>query len=148
MEPSSYKSLIEELSRLIGLHDKSETLYESGNLLFRDVAVTLCHREDDDDLVNVYVDFGAAPEHRALEIYRRLLEINLLASAQGSPRLGVDLQTRRVVFTYAQPLQKLSPEKLLGGIDAAVGQALAWRDGYFLDAPRARDSIPRGALQI
>lgn len=135
MNKDLYKSLIRELAECVGLQDQFELIHNSGNLVFKDVAVTIFLGDDASPLVNVFIDFGQFPEHQAEQIFRRLLEINLIVSAQGSPRLGLDPQTGRVIFCCAYPLQGLSAHKLLGGIDMAVRQAIVWRSSFYLDGP-------------
>lgn len=147
MTTNDYSALIQEFAQLIGLPEQAERIRTTGNLCFRDVALTLFFDEGDTQQVNVFIDFGAVPEDRALQVLRRLLEINLLLAPQGSPRLGLDPETGRVVFNYAQPLQALTARKLLGGIDMAVRQAGAWRDRFFLEE-RASGTQLRDALRV
>jgi hypothetical protein len=135
MNKDIYRDLIHDLVTLVGLDDQFELIHASGNLIFKDVALTIFLGDNELALVNVFVDFGMFPQDRAEEIFRRLLEINLLVSSQGSPRLGLDPQTGRVIFSCAYPLQGLTAQKLLGGIDMAVRQAAVWRSNFYLDGP-------------
>ena len=135
MNKNIYRTLVRELTECVGLQEQFELIHSSGNLIFKDVALTIFLGEDASPLVNVFIDFGQFPEHKAEQIFRRLLEINLLVSSQGSPRLGLDPQTGRVIFCCAWPLQGLTAQKLLGSIDMAVRQAMVWRSNFYLDGP-------------
>jgi len=148
MNNDSYKHLITEVACLIGLAVQADKIHASGNLIFKNVAVTVFFNEKKSDLVHVYVDFGDFPQHKAQDIFRRLLEINLLVSSQGSPRLGLDPTTGRVIFCWSRPLADLSAQKLLGGIDMAVTQALSWRDNFYLDDAQAPRDDMRHALHV
>lgn len=148
MNQAVYREIIRELASIVGLADHFEKIYESGNLTFKDVGLTIFFNEQAGSSVNVYVDFGAHPEGKSLAVFRRLLEINLLVSSPGSPRLGLDPQTGRVIFVYAHALEGLTAQRLLGSIDVAVGQAAAWRETFYLDEPGTRDADLRHALQV
>ena len=135
MNKNVYRDLMQELTALVGLSDQFELIHATGNLVFKDVALTIFLTDNQPALVNVFVDFGTFAQDKAEEIFRRLLEINLLVSSQGSPRLGLDPQTGRVIFSCAYPLQGLTAYKLLGSIDMAVRQATVWRSTFYLDGP-------------
>ena len=133
MSKDAYRSLIRDFTRIVALPDHFETIHESGGLTLDGVALTIASAPHDSKFVQVHVDFGAPPAERAFEVLRRLLEINLLLAAQGSPRLALDPATGRVIFAYTTLLQDLTAETLLGGIAMAVRQAHAWRKSFFLD---------------
>ncbi|HVZ45989.1 MAG TPA: CesT family type III secretion system chaperone [Ramlibacter sp.] len=148
MSKDIYRALLSEFSQRIGLAGRFDDIDEPCSLVFKDVALTLFLDEAGGGLVNVFVDFGDFPRERALAIFERLLEINLLVCAQGSPRLGLDAETGRVIFTYAYPVQGLTAQKLLGSLDMAVQQAAVWRQGFYLDAPRVNAPELRDALMV
>ncbi|MBC7436866.1 MAG: hypothetical protein H7332_12450 [Bdellovibrionales bacterium] len=109
MNKDVYKELMHTLAALLGLGDQSELIHVTGNLVFKDVALTIFPGENEPALVNVFVDFGTFPRDKAEEIFRR---------------------------TY--PLQGLSAQKLLGSIDIAVKQALVWHSDFYLDRPSSQ----------
>ncbi len=113
-----------------------------------DVAFTLLPMADQEDTISVYVDFGEVPPDRALLVYRRLLEINLLVPFGHGPRLGVDCDSGKVVFAFQY--SGLTAERLLACLELAAQQAQQWRSTFFLDQESGSDawhSLSSGTLR-
>ncbi|WP_395689483.1 CesT family type III secretion system chaperone [Caenimonas koreensis] len=135
----AYRSLMEDFAQLVGLRSRPGSLHHTGNFKFNGVALTIALDSREGQLVQVFIDFGACPTDKALPVYKRLLEVNLLLGAQGSPRLALDPVTDRVVFTYSSALHGLTAQALLAGIEQVAGQASEWRESFFIDeTPPAR----------
>lgn len=79
--------------------------------------------------VVLVVGIGAPPEARALEVYRQLLQLQLLSADQPGLRFGFDPFRGSVVLTQALPFgPAFTAEALVAVVRACVAQALQWRD--------------------
>jgi len=151
MPSDPYRHLISGLAELIGLTGLYDTMAEGCALLVNGVSITMHGGASvaggECDRVDIFADFGAFPEDRGVEIMRRLLEVNLLLSSAGTPRLGLDADTGRVVLAWHHVLRDATPTRLLESLQLAAQQALEWRASYYLDE-RAHHGDLRHAVPV
>ena len=126
-----FRRLITGFCSLVGLDGNIDAIFNTGSVMCNDVAFTLLPMADQEDTISVYVDFGEVPTDRALLVYRRLLEINLLVPFGHGPRLGVDCDSGKVVFAFQY--SGLTAERLLACLELAAQQARQWRSTFFLN---------------
>jgi hypothetical protein len=106
-------------------------ILENGSFSCDEVAFTLMPSMHGSSSVRVFAQLGEPPPEQAAQIYRRLLEINLLMPQERYERLGIDPSTGAVIFTYQ--LVSPSAEELLASLRHAASHARAWQLSYFLD---------------
>lgn len=131
MWSNAQKNLLSNFCKSNGSTDLLEQLTEHGRLRCDDIQFTLLPVVDDDSSLRVFVEFGEPPPEQLLEIYKRLLEINLLMPHQGFERLGMDPQSGAVIFSYR--LSSPTAEELLASLHDKACHARAWQLSYFLD---------------
>src|SRR5215471_3744342 len=71
------------------------------------VVVSVDRRSGADDIV-VYSRLGQVPQTRELEVYRILLEANVMWSATGDATLAVNSGTREALICYRYPMKELT----------------------------------------
>ncbi len=74
-----------------------------------------------------HADLGEVLPARELEIYRLLLEANVLWSATAFATLGVNSATRGVVLCYRCEAEALTGESLAAVLSAFIETATTWR---------------------
>ena len=104
---------------------------ENGNLLCDQVAFTLMPSLQDTNSLRIFVQLGQPPANQAEQVYRRLLELNLLMPQERYERLGVEPETGTVIFTYQ--LTSPTAESMLASLRHAAAHARAWQLSYFLE---------------
>ena len=93
------------------------------------------------------------PDEHELEIYRLLLEANLLWQGTADATIGVNSNTRLALLAFRAPIQELDAERLLGLLNHFVETALAWRlhlQQHISTAASAGESlaVPSGSLRV
>ncbi|MGI6246774.1 MAG: type III secretion system chaperone [Pseudochelatococcus sp.] len=89
--------------------------------------------------VIVHAQLGEVPREHELEVYRILLEANVLWSATADATLGVNSDTRQVIICYRMPLAGLEPESFAAVIRFFVDVARKWAD--FIEAARTEGHV-------
>lgn len=131
MWSAAQNKLLKDFCDLNGAAGLLHQIAESGSLLIDDVAFTLMPSVQDASSLRVFAQFGEPPPEQAAQVYRRLLEINLLMPQERYERLGIDPSTGTVIFTYQ--LATPSAESLHASLRQAASHARAWQVSYFLD---------------
>jgi hypothetical protein len=84
------------------------------------------------DHVFVVVAFGSVPASAEADVFRELLEANLLMLRPGSPSFGRDPRDGQIVLQACCTMSGTSGNALLDGIRVAVGRAAEWRRAHRL----------------
>jgi hypothetical protein len=80
----------------------------------------------------VLVRFGAVPPASEAEVFRELLNANLMVLRPGAPAFARDPLDGHIVLQVTCALSETSGEALLAGIRVAVGKAIDWRSTHRL----------------
>lgn len=131
MWSATQKKLIKNFCELNGAESLLKQITDNGNLLCDQVAFTLMPALQDTTSLRVFVQLGQPPAAHAAQVYRRLLELNLLMPQERYERLGVEPETGAVIFTYQ--LASPTAESMLASLRHAAAHARAWQLSYFLD---------------
>lgn len=131
MWSETQKQLLKNFCDLNGIANLLNQITENGNLLCDHVAFTLMPSLEDKASLRVFAQLGEPPPGEATQIYRRLLEINLLMPQERYERLGIDPDSGAVIFTYQLALP--TAESLLASLRHTAAHARAWQFSYFLD---------------
>ncbi|CAN5446809.1 hypothetical protein BH11PSE7_BH11PSE7_13850 [soil metagenome] len=92
------------------------------------VAVTVSHHlAHFPDHVFVVVAFGPVPASIEADVFRELLDANLLMLRPGSPSFGRDPRDGQVVLHACCRMSETNGNALLDGIRVAVARAAEWR---------------------
>lgn len=92
----------------------------------------LSHKEETDpEVLVVYCNFGAPKKDRLLDVYRALLEANMVIYGSNSPAFMLS-PTGNVALAYHYHLEQVAPEQLLGLFTTLAAQAKEWNMHYFL----------------
>ncbi|MEO1525624.1 MAG: type III secretion system chaperone [Planctomycetota bacterium] len=83
------------------------------------------NRTEKEELL-MYASLGVVPEDRELEIYRGLLEANVLWSGTADATLGVNSATREVIIAYRVPMEGLTGEILTLTASYFSAVAMSW----------------------
>jgi len=94
--------------------------------------------------ISIFCRFGKIPEHIELEVLYRLLELNLVISLMQSTVLGIDPESREVVYHFKVDLKRISAPSLLQALSLAANQAKRWHTDHFLED--FEKPIERGTL--
>lgn len=84
----------------------------------------------------VFVMFGKVPQGRQLEVYRDLLNSNLLLVHAGAPAFSLNPHDDQVILQQMQPLVPGAGAQFWAGLQGVVDSALQWRDAL---SPGPRD---------
>lgn len=125
---SRFKTLSKDFAASIGLplNGEIESPFEIALDGFTIVASTDT-RSDGEDLV-LYTGLGTVPAARELEVYRVLLEANVLWSGTGNATLGVNSATREAMIAYRMPMSLLDGESLAALVGRFLEIARGWRN--------------------
>jgi hypothetical protein len=96
-----------------------------------------------EDIV-LYALLGTVPEGRELEVYRVLLEANVLWSATADGTLGVNSATREVMICYRRPVEGLDGQSGAALLGAFTEVAENWRN--FMEAVEEEGPLPTMAV--
>jgi hypothetical protein len=125
---SNFESLIGALSRAAGLSLDWEPV-SPVEIAIDDMPVVISlDRRSGSDSVVLYSPLGEVPQARELEVYRVLLEANVMWSATGDATLAVNSATREALLCYRSPLEGLEPDNFVAMVAAFVELARGWRD--------------------
>jgi hypothetical protein len=91
------------------------------------VVISLDRRSGSDSVV-LYSRLGEVPLQRELEVYRVLLEANVMWSATRDATLAVNSATREALLCYRSPIEGLEPDNFVAMVAAFVELARGWRD--------------------
>ncbi len=114
-----------------------------------DVIISLDRRTGQDSIV-VHSGLGKVPAQRELEVYRILLEANVMWSGTGDATLAVNSDTQEALLCYRMlPLKDLEPPGFVAGVSAFVELARNWRDFIAASGEEiSADKIPQNAGMI
>lgn len=84
-------------------------------------------RSEGEDIV-LYAGLGTVPAARELEVYRVLLEANLLWSGTGNATLGVNSATREAMLCHRLPIAELTGGTLAALCGRFIEIARGWRN--------------------
>lgn len=129
---SRFSELMRALSDDLGLELPAE-IVSPAEFTLDDVPVILSSeiRSGLEEIV-LHALLGTVPEAREVEVYRVLLEANVMWSGTGDATLGVNSATRGVVLCYRNPADRLTGASLGALIEAFVAVAANWRN--FIEA--------------
>jgi hypothetical protein len=92
-----------------------------------DVAISHEVRGEEHAIV-LYSELGQVPEARELEVYRILLEANVMWSGTGDGTLGVNSATRQALICYRLTTKDLDGPGFVSVVSAFLELAGAWRE--------------------
>lgn len=98
------------------------------------VEIALSHDPRHPGYAFALIAFGQPPQYREAEVYRELLEANLMMLGADAPAFSLNAVDGRVILQYPWPLAQASGDVLWVGLSAVVGRALAWREDFRLQA--------------
>jgi hypothetical protein len=102
MRDPRYLELIAQFCAVVGLHDV-EYVQKTGSVEVEGFEVRIECVERDQDAVYVNFQFGTVTAGRTLQVFRLMLEANLLIYAQDQAQLGIDADTGSVVLILRLP---------------------------------------------
>ena len=115
-----------------------------------DVVISLDQRTGPDSIV-LHSGLGKVPAQRELEVYRILLEANMMWSGTGDATLAVNSATQDALLCYRMlPMKDLEGPGFVAGVSAFVELARGWRDFIVAAADEdvSADKIPLQAGMI
>ena len=96
-----------------------------------DVDFIIGHGQAPAGLLAIYCTFGVVEADATAPSLARILEINLALAAACAGALGMDGETRELMYIFHVPIVGLSASELLQTLRHAASQAHAWRRGDF-----------------
>lgn len=112
------------------------------------VVISRERREGQDSIV-LHSELGEVPAEREVEVYRVLLEANLMWSGTGEATIGVNSATRQAVVCYRLETKDLEGPAFVAVVAAFVQLAGGWREVVAAaqeDIGEARVAPPQGAI--
>jgi len=98
-------------------------------------------RRSDADAVVLYCELGEVPTEREIEVYRILLEANMMWSGTGDATLAVNSATRQALLCYRLPTTGVEGPAFIGVVAAFATLARSWRD--FIAAAHEEIATPK-----
>lgn len=131
MSKERYVELVKEFCKLVNLDQPEQVL--AGNAVAIDgFDFYLSHKEETDhDVLVVHCDFGVPKTNRLLDVYRALLEANMVIYGSHSPAFMLT-PNGNVALAYHYRFDQIVPEQLLGLFVSLAEQAKEWNKHYFL----------------
>ena len=92
----------------------------------------------------VYCRFGAIPAHNTVAVLQQLLEVNLALGSQLRATLGIDAESKEVVYLFSEVVEDVDAQSLRSALVRVADEAKRWRQTYFLDAAAPGPDRPSG----
>ncbi|WP_414925775.1 CesT family type III secretion system chaperone [Pseudomonas zeae] len=122
----TYRSLASEHPQIV--NQTSDDTLSIANFHILDVALSVVYSPPDgDEKITIFSDFGAAPEHQELAIYKNLLETNFHFFTSRIPAFCLNPETGHILFMFTIDLPGLTPEKFHIALKALAAQTCEWR---------------------
>ncbi|WP_334190564.1 CesT family type III secretion system chaperone [Noviherbaspirillum sp.] len=138
MNRSDYDKLIMDFCSVCQM-EGADSILAGGPVSINDVTFSLNYSEElEENLVLIFCDFGLPAAGREAEVYRALMETNLLLYMLNGPLFSISPDTGRVLFVNRCWLQQLTPVKLRDLLVQFATQAKDWRTHQLLDKPPLR----------
>jgi hypothetical protein len=124
MTGRSYTALMHELCAITGLPDPDQ-LVETGRTLIDDFAVDFSYRQAiQPDSILVSVDLGAIDADGERDVYRKMLETNVLLAEAHTGQVGLNAESGRAIFCARVPFDhSLDGHGLVGAVERIIAQA-------------------------
>ncbi|KAG0166426.1 hypothetical protein DFQ28_008685 [Apophysomyces sp. BC1034] len=103
MNGERYGELIRELCDVVGLADP-EYVLETRTIEVQGYDVRLEYFDNDLDAIYLNFHFGTVTAGRTLNVFRLMLEANLLIYAQDQAQMGLDTETGGIVLVIRMPM--------------------------------------------
>jgi hypothetical protein len=130
-----YCSLVGEVFGLLDLGSVPQPADDPGPLhavvAIDDVDFLLVHGDPQSLVLSLYCKFGELADASEAKL-RRLLQINLALAPDNKGVFGAD-DEGCLIFHVKTPLRAITAPELLNAMRDAAAQALAWRDGRFVN---------------
>jgi hypothetical protein len=91
------------------------------------VVISREHRDDEDSIV-LHSELGEVPTEREVDVYRLLLEANLMWSGTADATIGVNSTTRQAVACYRVATKDLEGPRFVAVVAGFVRLARGWRE--------------------
>lgn len=102
MSDPRYLELVAQFCEVVGLRDV-EYVQQTGRVEIEGFEVHFEHVENDLDAIYTNFHFGTVTAGRTLQIFRLMLEANLLIYAQDQAQLGIDSDTGSIILILRLP---------------------------------------------
>ncbi|MDR7008909.1 CesT family type III secretion system chaperone [Paraburkholderia strydomiana] len=129
MDIDYYRPLIEALCATVGLPDADHML-DKRLIKVEGFDIRLDHFNDDTGL-HIVFELGAVAPERMLDMYRLMLEANVLVYAQDKAQLGVDRGTGNSVLLVRAELPELTGETLADLLAHYAKHGRYWQQNIF-----------------
>lgn len=149
MSHAIFRTLLQQFCEIAQLAEP-EKLYETGQLVIDQFNVDLSYSEErDPHLLHIHIDLGAIAEKRERDVYRALLEINLLSSEFDAAVIGIDSGNGHAVFSVCMPLSlDTTGRALVDKLNHSIDQAQFLREEVIAKRSAASAMRPGSYLQI
>jgi hypothetical protein len=132
MSTENYRKLIDQVCNRFGFQ-ATELEYASCNLQINQIPFMLIHgKEEDEDSLYIYCEFGELPDGRKVEAMERLLESNLFLFGNSAPTYGFSPDTNCALLMFRMMISKVTLESVCNVMSRFATQAQIWRRTYFL----------------
>lgn len=123
---ADHKELLASFGRSVGLEDVAFDDEGEALLLFDAIAVRFLHDEERQIILisSPLVNHEIEPD---IDVYARLLELNLVGILHGSGSIGLDREDRVVIFANSISLIGLDQERFNDFVNASVDIIEEWR---------------------
>lgn len=124
----AFTGLMDSLAKHLGL-EPDDSLESPVDMTIDDMVLTLAYdaKSGGDDLI-LYAELGQVPLEHELDVYRTLLEGNLLWSATADATIGVNSATREAMMAYKMPIEEVDGAGLATIAAQFIEIAKRWRD--------------------
>ena len=128
--PTQLLALLKNFSVLCNIEDE-ESLLDEAPIAVDGIDFYLRYDPDASPAwLTVQCDFGAVEKSRMTDVYRTLLEINLVFYAVCGPLFGVAADTGHVTFADRYRLDDITAEQLRNRLGNLAVKAKEWRAAY------------------
>ena len=125
----NYEQLLREFARNVGL-EPVEDFLRIQEVAVDDTVVSLSLEEEENKpaVILLFTDLGAPSVAQQDDVYRHLLEGNMLWSGTDGATLGLHGESGKVVLAVRHPLADLNAERFETHISDFVDTAERWRE--------------------
>lgn len=126
MSRETYEELVRALVQKVGLPDE-ETVVSTGWLNVGGFEVMLDYFDEDAEAFYLNFHFGIVSAGRTLNVFRLLLESNLLVYAEDQAQMGLDAETGGIILIVRMLQEESTPDFLQNQLAHYSEHGTYWR---------------------
>ena len=133
--PEKYKSWFEEICKECHVPDIAAACEDSGLAIGEIPFLFLDGTLGSEKRIVTHAIMTTLPKHGALQMLRRMLEVQLVMAGPGCPTFGLETSTDTVVMVTPMDPEQLTPKQAALLLQALAQASTVWRDVLQQEGP-------------